>query len=77
MFSKHGISSYIISNKDLEFMLNFFYSLGTTLDIWLYFTSGYYPKGDGQTECTNQTLKQYCYKLKFLKLNKWINLILG
>ena len=25
----------------------------------LYFTSGYYSEGNGQTECTNQTLKQY------------------
>jgi len=27
--------------------------------MWLHFTLGYYPKGDGQTEHTNQTLKQY------------------
>jgi len=27
--------------------------------MWLHFTSGYYPKGDGQIECMNQTLKQY------------------
>ena len=25
----------------------------------LHFTSGYHPEGDGQTKCTNQTLKQY------------------
>ena len=25
----------------------------------LHFTSGYHPEGDGQTEHTNQTLKQY------------------
>jgi len=27
--------------------------------MWLYFTSGYHPEGDGQTKCMNQTLKQY------------------
>jgi len=27
----------------------------------LHFTSGYYSKGDGQTEHTNQTLKQYLH----------------
>ena len=27
--------------------------------MWLHFTSGYHPKDDGQTRCTNQTLKQY------------------
>ena len=25
----------------------------------LHFTSGYHPKGDGQTKCINQTLEQY------------------
>ena len=59
MFSKHGVSSHITSNRGSEFMSNFFRSLGTTLDMWLHFTSGYHPKGDGQTEHTNQTLKQY------------------
>ena len=59
MFSKHGIPSHIISDRGLEFMSNFFWSLGTALDMCLHFTSGYHPKGDGQTECTNQTLKQY------------------
>ena len=29
------------------------------LDMKLHFTSGYHPEGDGQTECTNQTLEQY------------------
>ena len=53
MFSKHGVPSYITSNKGLEFVSNFFYSLDTTLDIQLYFTLGYYPKGDKQTEHTN------------------------
>ena len=27
----------------------------------LHFTSGYHPKGNGQTEHMNQTLKQYLY----------------
>ena len=27
--------------------------------MWLHFTLGYHPKGDGQTKCTNQTLEQY------------------
>jgi len=61
VFSKHGIPSNIISDRDLEFVSNFFHSLGTILDMWLYFTSGYYSEDDGQTECTNQTLKQYLH----------------
>jgi len=29
--------------------------------MWLYFTLGYYPEGDGQTGYKNQTLEQYLY----------------
>ena len=61
VFSKYSTSSYVISDKDSEFVSNFFYSLGTTLDIWLHFTSDYYPKDNGQTKYMNQTLKQYLY----------------
>jgi len=33
VFSKYGVSSYIISNRDSKFVLNFFCSLGTALDM--------------------------------------------
>ena len=59
VFSKHGVPSYVTSNRGLEFVSNFFQSLGTALDMWLHFTLGYHPKGDGQTEHMNQTLEQY------------------
>ena len=59
MFSKHSIPSHVTSDRGSEFVSNFFWSLGTTLDMQLHFTSGYHPEGDGQTECTNQTLEQY------------------
>ena len=61
MFSKHSIPSHITFNRDLEFVLNFFHSLGTALNIWLHFTLGYYSEGNRQTEYTNQTLKQYLH----------------
>ena len=61
MFFKHSISSHIISNLGSEFVSSFFHLLGIALDIYLHFTSGYYPKCDKQTECTNQTLKQYLH----------------
>ena len=44
MFSKHDIPSHIISNKGLEFVSNFFYSLDIALDIQLYFTLNYHPE---------------------------------
>ena len=59
VFSKHGVLSHVTSDRDLEFVSNFFQSLGTALDMWLHFTSGYHPEGDGQTEHMNQTLEQY------------------
>ena len=59
VFSKHGIPSHVTSNRGLEFVSNFFWSLGTALDMRLHFTSGYHPEGDGQTKRMNQTLEQY------------------
>jgi len=62
IFFKHSVSSRITSDRGLEFVLNFFlYSLDTTLDMQLHFSSGYYSKGNGQTKCMNQTLEQYLY----------------
>ena len=61
VFSKYNIPFYVTSNRDSEFVSNFFYFLGTTLNIQLYFTLGYCPEGNGQTEHTNQTLKQYLH----------------
>ena len=57
-------------------MLNFFYSLDTALDMWLYFTSGYYSKDDKQTKCTNQTLKQYFYVYCNYQQDNWSELLL-
>jgi len=59
MFSKHSIPSHVTSDRGSEFVSNFFRSLGTALDMRLHFTSGYHPKGDGQTKRMNQTLEQY------------------
>ena len=61
VFSKHSIPSYITSDRDSEFVSNFFCFLGTALNMQLHFTLGYYLKYDGQTKCMNQTLKQYLH----------------
>ena len=61
VFSKHGVSSHVISDRGSEFVSNFFRSLGTALNMQLHFTSGYHPEGDGQTEHMNQTLEQYLH----------------
>jgi len=59
VFSKYGVPSHITSNRGTEFISKFFRSLANALDMRLHFTSGYHPEADGQTEHTNQTLKQF------------------
>ena len=75
VFSKHGVPSHVISDRSLEFVSNFFQSLGTALDMQLHFTSGYHPKGDGQTECTNQTLEQYLCVYCNYQQDNWSKLL--
>ena len=57
IFSKHGIPSHVTSDQGSEFVSYSWCSLGKVLDMKLYYTSGYHPKGDGQTEHTNQILE--------------------
>jgi len=75
VFSKHGVPSYITSDRGLEFVSNFFRSLGTALDMWLHFTSGYHPEGDGQTKHTNQTLEQYLCVYCNYQQDNWSELL--
>ena len=75
VFSKYGISFHVISNRGLEFVSNFFHSLGTALDIQLYFTSGYHSESDGQTKHTNQTLKQYLCVYCNYQQDNWSELL--
>jgi hypothetical protein len=49
IFSKHGVPLHVTSNCRLEFVSSFFHSLRKALNMELHFTSGYHPKGDGQT----------------------------
>jgi len=59
VFSKHEVPSYVTFDHASEFVSHFFCSLGTALDMRLYFTSGYHPEANSQAEQTNQTLEQY------------------
>ena len=71
VFSKHSVPSYVTSDRDLEFVLNFFWSLGTALDMWLHFTTDYYSESDEQTKCMNQTLKQYLHVYYNYQQDNW------
>jgi IS30 family transposase len=75
VFSKHGVPSYVTSNRGSEFISHFFKSLGKALDMKLHFTSGYHPEGDGQTECVNQTLEQYLRTYCNYQQNNWKSLL--
>jgi len=69
------VLSNVIFNRGSEFVSSFFQSLGTALDIQLYFTSGYHPEGDGQTEHTNQTLEQYLCVYCNYQQDNWSELL--
>src|SRR6266481_4503660 len=75
VFSKHGVPSHVTSDRGSEFVSHFFWSLRTTLDMKLHFTSGYHPKGDSQTERTNQTLEQYLRVYCNYQQDNWAELL--
>ena len=75
VFSKHGVPQHVTSDCGPEFISHFFHSLGKALDMRLYFTSGYHPEGDGQTEHTNQTLKQYLCIFCNYQQDNWSELL--
>ena len=75
VFSKHGVPSHVMSDRSSKFVSHFFRSLGKALDMKLHFTSGYHPKGDGQTECVNQTLEQYLCIFTNYQQDNWSSLL--
>ena len=75
VFSKHRVPAHVTCNRGSEFISHFFRSLGMALDMKLHFTSGYHPEGDGQTECTNQTLEQYIWVYCNYQQDNWFTLL--
>ena len=75
VFSKHGVPSHVTSDRGTEFVSSFFRTLGKPLDMKLHFTSGYHPEGNGQTECTNQTLEQYLQVYCNYQQDNWSELL--
>jgi len=75
IFSKHRVLFHVTSDRSLEFVFHFFHSLGTTLDMRLYFTSGYHPEANGQAERTNQTLEQYLHIYCNYQQDNWSKLL--
>jgi len=75
VFSKHGIPSHITSDRGSEFILRFSKSLAQALSMRLYFTSGYHPEADGQSERVNQTLEQYIRMYYNYQQTDWVELL--
>jgi len=53
VFAKHRVPAHVTLDCSSEFVSRFFRSLAMVLNMRLYFTSGYYPEANGQTERTN------------------------
>ena len=75
VFSKNGVLSHVTSDCGTKFIFYFFCSLGMALDMKLHFDLGYHPKGDGQTEWTNQTLEQYLQVYCNYQQDNWSELL--
>jgi len=75
VFLKHRVLSHVISDHGSEFVSHFFYSLGTTLDMRLHFTSGYHPEANSQAERTNQMLEQYLQVYCNYQQDNWSELL--
>ena len=75
IFSKHGVPAHVTSDQGSEFVSHFFQSLRKALNMRLHFMSSYHPEGDGQTECTNQTLEQYLQVYCNYQQNNWAELL--
>jgi len=76
VFSKHRVPNHVTSNRGMEFVSKFFKSLASALDIKLHFTSGYHSEADGQTERTNQMLKQFLRIYCNYQQSDWSQLLL-
>ena len=75
VFLKHRVLSHVTSDHGSEFVSHFFYSLGTTLDMRLHFTSGYHPEANSQAERTNQILEQYLQVYCNYQQDNWSELL--
>ena len=63
VFANHGTPDTIISDRDKLFLSKFWKTTTNILRIKNKMSTSFHPQTDGQTERTNQTLKQYlrCY----------------
>ena len=75
IFSKHRLPSHIMSDRGTEFTFKFFKILATALDMKLYFSAGYHPEANRQTERKNETLEQYLQIYCNYQQSNWARLL--
>src|SRR5260221_1929876 len=75
IFLKHGVPGHVTSDHGAEFVLHFFRSLASLLNMKLHFTSGYHLEGDSQMEHINQVLEQYLCTYTNYQQDDWAPLL--
>ena len=75
VFSKHRVPSYVMLDREAEFVSKFFQSLAQALNMKLHFSAGYHPEANSQTKCTNQTLEQYLQTCCNYQQSNWSKLL--
>jgi transposase InsO family protein len=71
IFTLHGIPKMVISDRDVKFTSSFWKELFAGLNTNLNFSTSYHPQTDGQTERTNQVIKDMLRMYVRTKPNKW------
>ena len=67
----HGAPLKFVSDRDVLFVNSFYKSLHQLIGTQLRFTSPYHPQADGQSERTNQTVKNTLRKYVGTKSKEW------
>ena len=75
VFSKHGVSNHVTSDRGSEFIFKFMWALGQALNMEFHYTFSYHPEADGQTKWANQTLEQYLQIYCFYQQDNWSQLL--
>jgi transposase InsO family protein len=68
----YGVPKYITSDRDKLFTLKFWASLTDLMGIKRKLTTAYHPQANGQTERTNQTIKQYLRHYVNYQQDDWV-----
>ncbi|MBW0510499.1 hypothetical protein O181_050214 [Austropuccinia psidii MF-1] len=71
VFSKHGISISIVSDRGSAFVSSFWTQLCQQLKISRYLSAAFHPETDGQTERVNQILEQYVWMYVSYHQDDW------